>query len=108
MPVSELHHQEDVERENHRVDSSWNMRNTKTLEKIAKEKNDGDLIKSVSVMGQGHRFSTLSRAALVLTSCSVIPFATQFLPGYINEYSTFHLKHTPNPNGFSCKSPSLN
>lgn len=59
-------------------------------------------------MGQGHEFSTSLRTTLVLTSCSVIPFATQFLPGYINEYLTFRLKHTPNPNGFSCKSPSLN
>lgn len=76
------------------------------IEEMAKEKNDGDLIKSG--IGQGHKFSTLSRAALVLTSCSVIPFATRFLPGYINEYLTFHQKHPPNPNGFSCKSPSLN
>lgn len=97
-----------MERENHRVDSSWNMRNKKMKEEMAKEKNDRDLIRSG--MGQGHEFSTLSRAALVPTSCSVIPFATRFLPGYINEYSTFHLKHTPDPNSKGCsyKSPSLN
>lgn len=67
----------------------------------------GDLIKSVYVMDQEPGFSTWSQA-LVLTSCSVIPFATQLLPGYIKEQSTFHLKHTPTPNGFSCKSPSFN
>lgn len=44
-------------------------------------------------MDQEPGFSTWSQA-LVLTSCSVIPFATQLLPGYIKEQSTFHLKHT--------------
>ena len=46
--MSELHHQEDVERENHSVDSSWNMRNKKIFEEMAKGNNDRDIIKSVS------------------------------------------------------------
>lgn len=69
--MSELHHQEDVEKRNHRVDSGWNMRNKKMLEEMAKEKTDRRLNKVC--IGDGSRTWI---QYLVTGLGSVIPFAT--------------------------------
>ena len=77
--------------------SNWNTRNKKVLKEMVKEKDDRRLNKICVCAGPRTWIQSGCQAALFLTSGSVIPFATQFLPGYINGESMFHLKHNSKP-----------
>lgn len=79
------------------------------LQEMGEEKELGEA-KSAHAVARGHGFSPSSRAAFILTSRSLTPFAMYFLPGYSNEQHIFFSfeAHSKPLWDLSFKSPSLN